>query len=304
MKFICLILLFSFCIACKSLSDKNSLPTIDSVVRISADEAFMPALEAQAFVYKALYPEVQLRIDYKPEADCWKDLYNDSIHMVIVSRSLQPREAADVYDSLEIYPQNHLLAYDAIALIMNRSLNDSVFMQQEVEDMLTGHAKSQFTPVFDGLKATGTVRFALDSILKGKTAALSRFRAARSSREVMDYIEKNPEAIGFVGISWIGNPEDPEQISRLKSVRIAWLPCRGCADSSYTYPSQEEIFYRRYPYTRSIYAVVKEKQAGKANHFIQFMKNDQGQLLFRRMYLVPARRPFVVRETILTTDSL
>ncbi len=32
--------------------------------------------------------------------------------------------------------------------------------------------------------------------------------AARTSEGVIDYVAKNPDAIGFIGVSWIGNRED------------------------------------------------------------------------------------------------
>jgi len=284
--------------SCGSGSDKNQKDRSDNgEIRISADEAFRPAIEEQALVYQGLHPGVRLKIDYKPESECWEDLYNDSVCMVIVSRQLQTAEAAYFYDSLKQYPQNHLLAFDAVALVVNRSAKDSVFSTDEVIRMLSDTSSMRYEPVFDGRKATGTVRFALDSILKGTKPALNRFRAASSSTEVIRYVEEHPDAVGFVGISWIGDPEDSAQISARKKVRIAWLPCQGCGDISYTLPVQEEIFYRRYPYTRSIFAVLKEQPAGTGTGFVNFMKSDQGQLLFRRLYLVPARRPFIIRET-------
>jgi phosphate transport system substrate-binding protein len=137
----------------------------------------------------------------------------------------------------------------------------------------------------------------LDSILRGAPIDLSRITAAPTSWEVVQYISKNPGYIGFVGISWIGNPEDPEQVAMLKKVRIAWLPCKSCTDSSYTKPWQEEILTNRYPYSRGIFYVIKEKHTGLGKAFVNFMKSDRGQLIFRRGYLVPAWRTFIIRET-------
>jgi phosphate transport system substrate-binding protein len=302
-RYILLFLVLAFG-SCKSRDGAQvNLETDTSAIILSVDEAFRPAIEEQVKVFLALHPGKKLVVEYKPEAACWNDLYRKEVGMVIASKSLTVPESAMFYDSIGLYPQSHLLAYDAIAIILSRESQDSVFSVAQIKEILTGNITGTYQPVFDGLKATGTVRFALDSILSGRAIDLSHIRAASNSKGVIEYISAHPDAMGFIGVGWIGNPEDPEQIEYRKKVRMVWLPCRACKDSSYSYPVQEEIFYRRYPFTRAIFAVVKEKGPGRFSEFVNFMKGDQGQLLFRRMYLVPARRPFIVRETIINPDA-
>ena len=299
-----ILIFFLGAVACRQKkSPEQSELSVNDSVYISVDEAFRPVIEEQAKVYQALNPGAPLRFLFKPEAECWNDLYRKEVEMVVVSKSLSSSEAAFFYDSIGAYPQNHLLAYDAIALVVNKKAKDSVFTLQQIHDILTGKSTSGYQPVFDGVKATSSVRFALDSILKGETPDLSRFLAAKSSNELIEYVQKHPEAIGFVGVSWIGNPEDNRQQEYRRLVNIAWLSCRGCTDYAFTFPAQEEIYLRRYPFTRSVYAVVKEKEKSRAAAFVQYMKSDRGQLLFRRSYLVPSRYPFIIRETRLNTQA-
>ena len=301
-RYIFIFIVLAFC-SCKNRSGEQANQKTDtSVIILSVDEAFRPVMEEQVKVFMALHPGKKLVVEYKPEASCWDDLYRKEVGMVIVSRNLSASESSSFYDSINLYPQNHLLAYDAVAIVLNKDSKDSIFEVEQIREILSGGKSLAYQPVFDGLKATGTVRFAIDSIMLGGKFDLSHIRAAQNSKGVIEYVSSHPDAMGFIGISWIGNPEDPEQLEYKKKVRLAWMPCRNCEDSSYSYPVQEEIFYRRYPFTRAIYAVVKEKEPGRATEFVNFMKGDQGQLLFRRMYLVPARRPFIVRETILNTD--
>jgi phosphate transport system substrate-binding protein len=190
-----------------------------------------------------------------------------------------------------------VLAYDAVALIVNRNEKDSVFEKNEVADMLKGKSLLPYKPVFDGIRATSTVRFAIDSILMSDSLNTKIITAAKTSSDVVKYIAENKGYIGFVGVSWIGNPEDTAQIRMLKQVRIAWLPCVSCTDSSFTKPWQEEILTRRYPYSRGIFYVLKENHVGLGKSLINFMKGDRGQLIFRRGYVVPAERLFMMRET-------
>lgn len=287
-----------FLFSCKNTKPQPADTGTSGTIHISVDESFKPIIEEQIQVFQASNPQAKIIAGYKPEAECWSDLLNDSVRMVIVTKKITADEASYYADSLGLYPQSDLLASDAVALVVNRNASDSVFTKEEVAGMLLGTGKLPYKPVFDGLKATSTVRYAIDSVLKGKLFNTSVITAAKSSSEVVEYIAANPGYVGFVGVSWVGNPEDSKQQEMLKKVRIAWLPCDSCDEAgTFTKPWQEDILTKRYPYTREIYYVLKENHSGLGKAFINFMNSDRGQLIFRRGYLVPARRIFMMRET-------
>ncbi|TWI81173.1 phosphate transport system substrate-binding protein [Lacibacter cauensis] len=291
-------LLFVVFVSCKTKKPQPADTGTSGTIYISVDEAFKPIIEEQVKVFESAYPKAKIIAEYKPEAECWDDLLNDSTRMVIVTRKLTAAEARYYSDSLGLYPKSELLARDAVALVVNRSAADSVFTKEDVQELLLGTSKLPYKPVFDGVKATSSVRYAIDSILKGKMFNTSVITAAKNSSDVVDYISRNPGYVGFVGVSWIGNPEDVNQLEMLKKVRIAWLPCDSCDEAgTFTKPWQEEILTKRYPYSREIYYVLKENHAGLGKAFVNFMNSDRGQLIFRRGYLVPGRRIYIMRET-------
>jgi phosphate transport system substrate-binding protein len=298
MRVLFYMLLYILSVACKN---KKAVPTDTSetgIIRISVDETFKPIIQEQIQVFENSWPKAKIIAEYKPEAECWDDLLKDSTRMVIVTRRLTQAETSYYYDSTGIYPTTGVLARDAVALVVNREAKDSVFTKEEVAALLSGTSKLPYGLVFDGVKATSTVRFAIDSILKGGKLNTSTIAAAKTSREVVEYIAANPGYIGFVGISWIGNPDDSSQTNLLKKLRIAWLPCDSCEETgAYTKPWQEEILTKRYPYVRDIAYVLKENHAGLGKAFANFMMSDRGQLIFRRGYLVPAWKIFMMRET-------
>ena len=141
--------------------------------------------------------------------------------------------------------------------------------------------------VFDGLNATSTVRFAIDSILHGGKFDTSVVKAVKNSKEVLNYIADNTNAIGLVGISWIGNPEDTAQVKMLNRVKIAYVECKVCDSTPYIKPTQQSILTKRYPLVRGLYYIVKENFDGLGAGFAGFLKYERGQLLFRRAYLGP-----------------
>jgi phosphate transport system substrate-binding protein len=267
-------------------------------IHISVDETFRPIIEEQIKVFEASWPKAKIIAHYKPEAECWDDLLKDSTRMVITTKKLSEPEKKYYYDSVGIYPQSGVLAYDAVALIVNRSNPDSVFTKQQVIDLLSGQSTLPYGLVFDGVKATGTVRYAIDSVLRGKPFSTKKITAASSSRAVVEYIAAYPGYIGFVGVNWIGNPDDSSQTNKFNKLRIAWLPCDSCDEpGTFTKPWQEDILTKRYPYVRDIVYVLKENHQGLGKAFVNFMMSDRGQLIFRRGYLVPSWKIFMIRET-------
>ena len=269
-------------------------------INISADESFKPVIEAQVQVYESDHPDVKLKVNYKPEADCLNDLLVDSVRMIIVTRYIDQNEKGFIEDSLKISPDQMMMAYDAIAVITHPDEEIHRFTMQEIKEILQGKFRKNLIPVFDGLKATSTVRFIVDSVLRGDSLT-KKAMAARSSEEVVDYVSKNPATIGFIGVSWIGNKDDAQQQSFLTKVRLAELECKGLP-GQYVQPIQVNIYNGLYPLKRELVFILKENYKGLGHGFSNFMTSERGQLIFRRAYLVPGYLPFIVRPTRLREE--
>jgi phosphate transport system substrate-binding protein len=286
-----------FCVAgCKNKSTSPYDSIKGGTIHISVDESFKPVIEEQIRIFEKSFPGTHIKADYKTEADCLKDLFRDtSNRMIIVTRGSTDDEDRYFKDSLHYLPRWNELATDAIAVIVNSKSNDTLFTIDRLKKQLTGQVNRDQTVVFDGLNATSTVRYVLDSILRGQKFDTAVVRAVRSSQDVINYVSNNTDAIGFVGISWIGNPEDSAQVSMLKKVKIAYVSCDLCTDSPYVKPMQSSILTRRYPLVRGLYYILKENYYGLGSAFVNFMKYERGQLIFKRAYLGPTMQ-FGVRN--------
>jgi phosphate transport system substrate-binding protein len=287
-----IMLIFSGC------SGGNDRPDLDSpgkgTIHISVDESFKPVIDSQIQVFEALFPKAKIIADYKPEAECFKDLMKDSTRMIIVTRGLTDAEEKFYKDSLTYYPSFAKIAYDAIAVIVNNDDPDSLLSVDKIRGILDGSTGDKQKAIFDGLSETSTIRYAIDSILEGKPFDPTKVFAEKNSLDVINYVGEHTGVLGFVGVSWIGNPEDTSQLSFLKKVRIASIQC-NCQDDSYVKPYQANIATERYPLVRGLYYILKENYDGLGGGFANFMQYERGQLIFRRAYLWPARMNFSIR---------
>ena len=286
-----------FITGCNDGVGKGSADTMASgTIHISVDESFKPVMEEQIRVFEKSYPDAHIIAQYKTEADCFKDFYNDTLNrMIIVTRGLRDDEDAYYLDTLKYYPHWDNIANDAITLIVNSKSNDTIFTLERLRDQLTGKINRNQKIVFDGLNATSTVRFVMDSILKGKQFDTSVVQAVKGSQQVIDYVAKTENAVGFVGISWVGNPEDSAQVNMLNKVKIAYVACDVCEEKPFVKPMQASILTRRYPLVRGLYYILKENYNGLGTGFVNFLNQERGQLIFRRAYL-GTRMDFGVRR--------
>lgn len=289
-----LLLLFVGVTGCSNSGDAPPARRDSGTLYISCDESFKPAVDAQIQVYTFLYPKANIIVRYKPEADCLRDMLNDSVQLVIATRGASVREAALISDSLGLEAKSLTVAYDAIAVIVHPQAKDSFFTLQNIRDLVSGKSKSGLIPVMDGVKATSTVRFMLDSVLKSGTLG-SNVTAAQNSVEVIDYVARTPSAVGFIGAEWIGNTDDTAQLSFLKKIKVARLESTDSA-GGFVLPVQYLIYTKTYPFIRDLVYVLKERETGVGRGFANFMQDDKGQLIFRRSYLFPALRPFYTRD--------
>jgi phosphate transport system substrate-binding protein len=270
--------------------------TINSgTIHISVDESFAPIIDEQIKVFMSQNPKAKIIPHYKPEAECLKDLLEDSTRMVIVTRGLTPDEELFYKDTLSFIPMWGKLANDAITVLVHNNSKDSLFSVAEIKSMLNGTTNYPYELVMDGLKATSTVRFLIDSVLRGQPLA-GKIKAAQNSEGVIDYVSNHPNALGFIGVSWIGNKDDSSQLTFLKKVNIAALQCANCGEDVYVRPYQANIAMKRYPLNRGVYYILKENYAGLGKGFVNFLTHEKGQLIFRRGYLVPDRMAFQIRK--------
>ncbi len=296
-----LMMLWIFFTGCNEGKRTDIDSTNSGTIHISVDESFKPVIDSQIQVFEALNPKAKIIAEYKSESECFKDLLKDSTRMIIVTRGLTNEEEKYYQEKFSFLPSWSKIANDAVAVIVNNNAPDSIFMMSEIRGILDGSTGDKQLAVFDGLSGTSTARFVIDSILKGKPLDPKKVFAEKSSQDVINYVSQNKNVMGFVGVSWIGNPEDTSQLSFLTKVKIASLQC-SCPEKSYVKPYQANIMRKRYPLVRGLYYILKENYDGLGSGFANFLTYEKGQLIFSRAYLAPAKMNFSIRSATLNSE--
>lgn len=264
-------------------------------IHISVDKTYQPLLESEIRVFESQYPKAKIIAHYKPEAECFKDLFNDSARLIIVTRDLKENET-EYFKKEKIRPQSGKLATDAVALIVNHSNPDSILTMDQVREIMGGKAQKKWNIVFDDQNSS-TARYVLDSINKGQPLPPNTM-AAHSNAEVISHVEKDKNAIGVIGVNWISDTNDSTAIEF--SNRITTVKLRADGYTDFVKPYQYYIGTKSYPLTRGMFYILKEPRQGLGSGFVTFLSGQSGQLVIGKFKLFPARLNIVFREATLT----
>ena len=277
----------------------NDTPT-SGKVSIAADETLMPIAKAQLDTFHGLYRYAAIKMHYKSESALFKALIDDSVKVVMSARKLNKEEKA-YFKSRNLVPAEIKVAIDALAIIINKNNPDSLLKMAQLKMILQGKISSwkeinkqsglgDISFVFDQ-NGSSTVRYLKDSLMEGLTFPPNCF-AANSGKDVIDYVEKNKNAIGVIGVSWISDVDDAavkEFLSRVTIVGMGSDFAAGPGD--YYKPYQAYIALNQYPLTREVYMINREGRAGLGTGFVSFVAGDQGQRIIRLLGMLPATMP-------------
>lgn len=291
--------------ACRSNSKEGPTDTYSSgVIAIAGDESFAPIIQEEIDVFENVYPLAGIVPHYTTEVDAINLLLKDSVRLAIVTRTLTKEEMKS-FHSRKFFPQEIKLAMDGVALIVHRSNPDSLLSVRDFRRILTGEVREwkevcptshlkDIQVVFDN-KNSSTVRFALDSICGGKLLADTNVRALKTNQQVIDYVSKTPDAMGVIGVNWLGNRSDTTNLSFKEEIRVMAVSAEDVATVANSYkPYQAYLFYGNYPLVRPVYALLNDPRGGLPWGFSSFLAGDKGQRIILRSGLVPATQPIRV----------
>ena len=269
-------------------------------INISADEAYKPILDAEKKVFDSSYPEANITIHYKPEVECIKDYFDNKARIILISRDLTKDEVA-ACTKQQIYNTSLPIALDAVTVIVNNSSPDTEMDLNLLKGVLRGETKIKYTVVFDN-KTSGMAGFITDSVLGGEKLGSNVFAVSGDSA-VIDYVSKNPSAVGFIGLSYACDPEDGTNtgtfISKVHVVALENNKHSTIDNSSlhrFNKPYQAIIARQAYPLTRKLFYINRESYPGLGTGFANFLAKERGQLIFAHAHLFPLRMNIVIRE--------
>lgn len=269
-------------------------------IRIAVDDAYRLLADAEIEAFEGTYKYANITPVYAAEDSILQLLLADSVRLMITSRKLTANEEAFLKEKLIIARTTHI-AWDALAFVVNRSNRDSFIRYTQLRDIFEGKISTwkeisrnpvsgKLKVVFDNPRSSNVRMITKEFNLTGPLPEFCY--STNSNAEVIDYVEKHPEAMGIISVNWVSDRDDSITHDFLKRVKVLGVTPKFDPDGEDFYkPHPAYIADKSYPFIREVYAISRESVMGLGRGFIQYLANDQGQRVVLKMGMLPATMP-------------
>lgn len=287
-------------VGCQQKSGDDPEETVSrGEMLVAVDESLQPVLtaEQEAFADKNKYAKVHMA--YVPELMAIQLMLQDSARIAVVTRHLKADEKRIFEEKKLKYRAIHM-ATDALAFITNSKTSDTLISVDEIDGIMKGkitqwnqlkHGKSsqKISFVFDSDNSSN-LQYLLDT-LRIADKKQTPIYAVKSNKEVIEYIQKTPGAIGVIGVNWISDIDDPEHPRFMNGIKVMGVAKKATTDlEQYFQPFQYAIALKKYPLNRNVYMITKEAKRGLGTGFINYVMTDAGQRIVLKSGLLPANQ--------------
>ena len=312
--FVGLTLILGLFASCKDKPKNGRTDTYSSgTIKFVSDESFSPIIDEQREIFEFVYPKAKLVPIYTNELDGVNMLMKEQVYLAITSRNFTDKEVANL-EARRFQPIAIPLAFDGLALIVNNSNPDTIISVNDIKQILSGkvakwkalypNSKLDSIEVAFDNKQSSTVHYCVDSLLGGKPINSPNIYAVDKSAEVIDFVEKHPNAIGIIGSNWLNDKRDTTNVTFKRNIRVMGVSRihPATVESSWK-PYQYYLWNGNYPLVRTIYALLNDPRHGLPWGFANFMSADsRGQRIFFKAGLLPYRGNMTVREASVSDE--
>lgn len=219
-------------------------------------------------------PGISIRVDGGGTASGIKQLINGEIDICTASRNLKPDEAkqlADYYGSLGLV---FLIAKDALSIFVNENLPINNLTTTQLKKIFKGEITNwkelggpdSLIQIVIRNPNSGTYLYFKDHVLEGE----DYYRDAiiiSTTREIVNFVEKNYSAIGYGGMGYKGN---------VKHIRIDSIE-----------PTEANVRNDTYPIARYLHFFTTKSPGGNTKKFIDWVLSPAGQSIIRQTGFIP-----------------
>lgn len=297
--------LFSSCNNKKNKDGRTDTYSSGAISFVS-DESFSPIINEEMQVFENDYPQAKVTPIYTNESDAITQLMNGKTWLAFTTRDFRPSEI-QALRAKKFIPQSVKIAYDALALIVNKSSKDTLISVTDFKNIMTGKT-TRWNQIYKGSKGgiitvvfdnprSSTVHWVEDSLLGGKPIVNPNVVAVNKTAEVIAYVEKHPGSIGIIGNNRLNDKRDSTNLTFNKNIRVMSVSkVHPATATSGRKPYQYYIYNDEYPFIRTVYALVNDPRQGLPWGFAHFIEGPKGQRIVMKTGLLPVLGNINVRD--------
>ena len=243
---------------------------------------------AWAEKYQAEHPDVRISVTGGGSGTGIAALVNGTVDIANASRQIKAEEV-DEAKSNGIDPVEHIIARDAIAVIVNPENPVNELTLQQISDIYSGKFSNwmevggEDRPIVRLSRETnsGTHVYFLETVLrlgnsKDKTLFSMDTLLLPSSEGIIAEVRQNPNAIGYDGLGYV--PKDLKMIAIAKE-----------AGGAFVLPSIATVNDKSYAIARDLYMYTNGEPTGIVKEYLDWILSDEAQQIVADLGFVPAK---------------
>lgn len=276
-------------LSCKDKINSQDKETIlTGEINLFVDQTVQSLVEGQVAVFENQY-DAQIHLTFKTESEIVNDLLTGKTNMAVLTRRLT-KEEENYFHNKKIIPRVSHFASDAVVFIRNKTNNDTLLDLDDVYSLLNGKASNIQSLVFEN--PNSSVLTYMNRWANVAAGTKENVFSLNSTKEVIEFVTKNPNAIGVIGMDAVAEPY-PEWQSLIDNVNVLAVRNVKNSNNNQTYykPSQANLGAGLYPLKRSIYVLNYQGFAGLGTGFASFVVGDIGQRIVLKSNLLPITIP-------------
>jgi len=196
------------------------------------------------------------------------------------SRKMKLDEKMKMQDAGKTFIET-IIAYDALAVIVNPSNKISQLTREQLESIYTGKVKNwkevggddMSIVLYSRESSSGTFEFFKEHVLNAKNFAPTAMLMPATGA-IVQSVSQTKGAIGYIGLAYLENTVKPLKVSYDKG-------------ATYVSPSVETAMNKSYPITRPLYYYYLNTTEKTVKPFLDFVLSSEGQKIVREVGYVP-----------------
>ena len=281
------LLIASFVISsCGATSSSNNSNSPAAYIENKGSDTIVNLALAWAERYQGDNPDVRISVTGGGSGTGIASLINGTVGIANASRQIKQEEIEQA-QSNGVEPVEHIIARDAIAVIVNPNNPVTELTLKQISDIYSGKITNwkevggDDRPIVRLSRETnsGTHVYFLETVLRlsskeDKTLFSMDTLLLPSSEGIIAEVRQNPNAIGYDGLGYV--PHD------LKMIAIAEE-----SGGAYVLPSVATVNDKTYPIARDLYMYTNGTPEGILKQYIEWILSPEAQQIVEELGFVP-----------------
>ena len=281
------VLMFSTSCGPASSSTETASDSSAKYIENKGSDTIVNLALAWAERYQAEHPEVRISVTGGGSGTGIAALINKTVDIANASRKIKEEELTEAKGN-GVNPVEHIIARDAIAVIVNPENSVSQLTLKQISDIYSGKISNwsevggEDRPIVRLSRETnsGTHVYFLETVIRlgnseDKTLFSMDTLLLPSSEGIVAEVRQNPNAIGYDGLGYV--PKD------LKMIAIAEE-----AGGAYVLPSISTVNDKTYPIARDLYMYTDGEPTGVIKEYLDWILGSEAQDIVAELGFVPA----------------